>query len=374
MDGRPTNIATADATGELTRLMLDCAADSAYRVDVRARICYVNQAACREMGYSREELLALTVHDISPTTTPKVWREVLKRVQARRRVAFETMHRRKDGSSFPVEVRASYLQHDGREYLFALTRDIHKRKQAEQRLAQLQNELEHAARLHTMGEMATGLAHEINQPLGVILNYASVCSKLLAQPTPQVARTAQLIDEITSAAQRSGDIVRRLRRFVGRNDVVRSKADLNELVREAVSLTEYDLHQAGIELQLDLHEPMDAVRLDRVQILQVILNLLRNAVEAMRGGADPRLIIVRTRSGGPAGVEVSVIDNGPGLDNNSIKRAFEPFFTTKPQGMGMGLPISRRIAQAHGGQLLCQSNEQRGATFRLNLPSRSASP
>jgi signal transduction histidine kinase len=237
-----------------------------------------------------------------------------------------------------------------------------------QRLRDAQAELRRVARLNEMGALAAALAHEINQPLTAAATFAEGALRLLADAPdqPRLAAAREAMREASEQAVHAGRIVRRLRDFLGGSDGVRLPTDVNRLVRDAVSLALADARQRGIALELALDADLPVLALDRVQIGQVVVNLVRNAVEAM-GQAEPRELVVATRRVAPRLVEVSVADTGPGLDPEMRHRIFTPFVTTKPGGMGVGLSISRGIVEEHGGRLDWAPNPGGGALFRFTL-------
>lgn len=249
----------------------------------------------------------------------------------------------------------------------------HERRRAEQAEAELyarshQAELAQAARLSTLGGMAAGLAHEINQPLAAIVSYARGCARRLRAGDLGPAAFTEVLEEISKQAMRASDVLRRIHDFVRLAEVPRARHALNALVHEAVGFAEVEARQRGVELELDLVVDGVAVFVDRVQIEQVILNLVRNGFEAMdRQEERGRRLTIRTwTEDGAAGVAVS--DTGPGLPPAVLARLFDPFFTTKREGLGLGLSISRSIVEAHEGRLWAEPRAPRGATFLFVLP------
>jgi C4-dicarboxylate-specific signal transduction histidine kinase len=217
--------------------------------------------------------------------------------------------------------------------------------------------------------MVAGIAHEVNQPLYSILNFAKASRNVLAaEGEPNREDLREWNEEIAAAASRTGEIIARLRSFVRRTEMQCSSADLNEIVRESIELMAFETRRLGIAVRPELCESPFAVNVDRVQIQQVVVNLLRNACEAMAGGPAPAgMIVVRTALV-DRGAEISVADRGPGLPAGGDLQIFDAFVTTKPDGLGMGLAISKTIVEAHGGSLSGASNPEGGATFRFTLP------
>jgi C4-dicarboxylate-specific signal transduction histidine kinase len=249
-----------------------------------------------------------------------------------------------------------------------LIRDVTEQRQAAALLKQHEADLAHVCRVSVMGEMAAGLAHELNQPLAAIMNYARGCVRRLdAHTDPGELRSA--LEEVTLQAERAGAILGRLRAFVSKRPFQRAPVAINDVVRDVLELAAADLRPAVPKVRLDLADSLPNVYIDRLQIEQVLLNLVRNAIEAMRGcPLRERELVLRTGRGEEGTVLVSVNDNGCGLAASVIERLFDPFFTTKPEGMGMGLAISRSILEAHSQHLWATPSEERGATFQFTLP------
>ena len=257
--------------------------------------------------------------------------------------------------------------------VFAATQDITARKRAEEVARQHREELAHVLRVSTVGEMAAGLAHEINQPLSAIISYAKGCVRRM-QALPQIPKELiDTIEQMAAQAVRADQIVRHLRSLVRRHEPRRDVVGLNDVVRGVANLMNAAATERGVVLQLDLDPDLPLAHLDRIQIEQVILNLVRNGLEAM-GTAAPEdcVLSIRTTMAGPSTFEVAVCDSGVGLTKATAEQLFEPFFTTKPDGLGMGLSISRSIIEAHGGRLWATANQSRGVTFRFTIPVSNA--
>jgi C4-dicarboxylate-specific signal transduction histidine kinase len=241
-------------------------------------------------------------------------------------------------------------------------------RRAEQEARQHQAELVHVCRLSTLGEVATGMAHELNQPLSAISNYANGASRRLQGGVGDPGELVDAMGQITTQARRASEIIRRLRALVGRQPPSRSAADLNHLVREVCSFVEFETAKLEVQISLDLAPGRIPVDVDLVQIEQVLLNLVRNALDALEEvPASARALTIRT-SLGAADAEVQVEDNGPGIPPERMERLFEPFFTTKGGGMGMGLPISQTIVEDHQGRIWAGSIPGRGTIFHVTLP------
>ncbi|MCA8967674.1 MAG: hypothetical protein KDC48_22525, partial [Planctomycetes bacterium] len=233
----------------------------------------------------------------------------------------------------------------------------------------LQGEIAHVARIAMLGEMTVSIAHEINQPLAAIVSFAEACLRMLRTGTgsPDVLRGA--LEQISAQGVRAGDIVHNLRQFVRKGGSSRTSVDVNDVIRDVLGLLQHDVRQRAVNLQLALDADLPEVPADRVQVGQVTLNLVRNALDALddEPGA-PRDVRITTARSGERVIEVAVADTGTGLPPDGPQRVFETFFTTKPDGMGIGLSICRSLVEAHGGRLTAESNPGGGATFRFTLP------
>jgi two-component system sensor kinase FixL len=272
---------------------------------------------------------------------------------------------RKDGSTFPMELAVGEMNIHGRRFFTGFVRDVTERQQAEGSLQELQAELIHMSRLTALGEMSSALAHELNQPLSAIGNYLNGVRRMLAgDPDPAVIRDA--LDKAAAQTLRAGEIIRRLRDFVSRGETERRVESVSKIVEEASALALVGAKEHAIRVIFRLSAKADLVLADRVQVQQVLLNLMRNAVEAMIGCPDRRLT-VSSRADADM-VEIAVADTGPGVAEEFIANLFQPFMTTKPQGMGVGLSICRTIVEAHGGRIWCEGAPGGGAVFRFTLP------
>jgi len=278
----------------------------------------------------------------------------------------------RDGRLRRIAWRNSLLLDDQGRIVGTLSsgEDVTERQRAEEEAQRTRERLTHVSRLSTMGEMAGGLAHEINQPLTAITTYAQACARLLEQGVAQHAedvRTA--LAQISAQAIRAGEVIRRLRAMVKQHSTERTTVDCNQVVRELIMLAEPDARANDIALRLDLADEPLPVNVDVVQIQQVLLNLIRNAIDATLAVAQPvRRIDIRSALNADDEVEVSVVDCGCGMTQEARERLFEPFFTTKSSGTGLGLSISRSIVRDHDGRLQCSPNPAGGTTFAFTLP------
>jgi two-component system sensor kinase FixL len=271
---------------------------------------------------------------------------------------------RKDGSTFPMELSVGEAR--GTRLFTGFVRDLTERQRTERRLHELQDGLLHVSRLRSMGQMAAALAHELNQPLTATANYVRAALRLLDMEQPNLERARQAMRSAAEQTLRSGEIIRRLRAFVARGEVSRQPEDIVNLVEEACGLALVGVQERGITVHISQDPEIPRAVMDRVQIQQVLLNLIRNAVEAM-DGCEVRELAVRTGVQ-PGSVLVSVADTGGGIASEISAKLFQPFVTTKPEGMGIGLSVCRTIIEAHGGRLWVEANPAGGSVFRFTVP------
>ncbi|MDQ2695964.1 MAG: ATP-binding protein [Pseudomonadota bacterium] len=286
----------------------------------------------------------------------------------------EIVIERPDGQRLTVLAYANPVHDEAGSLLGAVNVlvDISERKRAEESLRQLEAELAHMGRVTFAGEMAGGLAHELNQPLGAITTYAEAALQLLNAPRTNPAAVANLLEKIIDQGIRAGEIIHRLRSFLCKTEPRRSAADINALVREAVQLITPEARLGEVKVRLDLAAALPPVAVDAIQIQQVVLNLVRNALDALQEvPAGQRSLSIRTRPADGQEVEVTVIDTGPGLPAEAAAQLFQPFFTTKPHGMGLGLSLSRSIIESYGGRLWTTATSGRGSIFHFTVPAWS---
>jgi two-component system sensor kinase FixL len=275
---------------------------------------------------------------------------------------------RRDGSVFPMELSVGEVLRGDRRLFTGFVRDLTERQTAEKRVQELQSELSHISRLTEMGQMASGLAHELNQPLTAAANYLQALRRLVGRGDPaSLERAMGAAESAVGQVQRAGEIIRRLRAFVKKSEPERHAENLLTLIEEASSLALIGARERGVRVRFRTAAELPQVLVDKVQIQQVLVNLVRNAVEAME--ASPRReIVLAIEPKKDQFVEIAVIDTGPGLAPEIAARLFEPFVTTKAQGMGVGLSICRAIVEAHGGRLWDETNPEGGTIFRFTVP------
>lgn len=352
--------------------ILNTAPEAIIVIDDQGLMQSFNPAAEKLFQWPAAEALGRNVSQLMPTPERDGHDGFLQRYRQtgeRRVIGMPRMvtARRKDGSEFTAEVFVGEMTTFGRRYFTGFVRDLTDRQAAETRLQLLQSELVHISRLSAMGEMATALAHELNQPLSAISNFLKGGQRLLQTEEPQ-SRALAAMGKAAEQALRAGEIIRRLRDFVGGGDSHRGVESLRKLLEEASALGFVGAREHGIIAKVRWAPAVDAVRVDRVQVQQVMLNLVRNAIEAMEYSDVRELRIVTSQSEDGMAM-VSVSDTGPGISPHIASQLFQPFVTTKgSRGMGVGLSICRTIVEAHGGRIWVEPNKPSGTTFRFTLP------
>jgi two-component system sensor kinase FixL len=354
------------------RSILETVPDAMVVIDERGLIESFSSAAERLFGYSSSESIGRNVSILMPPPYREEHDGYLarylttgeKRIIGIGRVVVGA---RRDGSTFPMELSVGEVRTGGARFFTGFISDLTERQEAESRLQDLQTELAHVSRLTAMGEIASNLAHELNQPLSAIANYLRGCRRLIDSGEAPAETLRDALSKAGDQALRAGDIIRRLRDFVARGESEREMASLARLVEEASALALVGAKEQGITVRLALDSATDLVFVDRVQFQQVLINLVRNAIEAMQG-MDRRELVIASGLGPAGQVEVSVIDTGSGLDPDVAERLFQPFVTSKPHGMGVGLSICRTIVESQGGRIWVEPNPAGGTTFRFTVP------
>jgi C4-dicarboxylate-specific signal transduction histidine kinase len=247
------------------------------------------------------------------------------------------------------------------------------REQGEDALRKAQADLAYVSRVTTMGELVASIAHEVNQPLGAIVTNGHACVRLLSSETPDLAKSREVIGRMINEGMRASEVIKRIRDVLHKAPTEKSRLNINETIQEVIALVSSDVLRSQIELRAELVSDLPPVTGDRIQLQQVILNLILNAKDAMSSPqTNPRGLLITSQKGESGEVVVAVRDSGNGLDPESLIRIFAPFYTTKPDGMGMGLAISRSIIEGHGGRLWASPNEPQGTVFQFTLPAENA--
>jgi PAS domain S-box-containing protein len=334
------------------------------------RIFEANDAFLHMVGYDRKGLVSGQVRWTD--LTPAEWRERDERALAERKSTgtvqpYEKEYFRKDGSRMPVLIGGALFEESGNEGV-AFVLDLTERKRAEEAHRELESELAHINRVNIMGELTASLSHEITQPIASARNNARAAQNFLAMHPPDLGEVREALNCIEGDSDRAGEIIDRIRDQIKKAPPRKGQLDLNEAINEVIVLSRNAIIKNGVSVQTQLSEGLFLIHGDRVQLQQVVLNLILNAVEAM-GSVEgkPRDLFISTEQN-HAGVLVAVRDSGPGINPEHLERIFTSFYTTKPDGTGMGLSICRSIIDAHGGQLWVDANEPRGAVFQFTLP------
>ncbi|MGZ5179565.1 MAG: PAS domain S-box protein [Ramlibacter sp.] len=365
------------ASEERFRTVFDRATDAFFLLDARLTVVDANRQACENLGYSREELVGMHPRQFDAALDDRSIEQLAQRTGASGTVMFETVHRRRDGTLFPVEIRTGTF-HQGEQLLYlALARDISERKLAEdtvrakdQALQAARAELARLSRVMTMGELTASIAHEVSQPLGAMVANAAAGVRWLSADPPDAAMVRRAFQAIADDGRRASEVIQRIRALVRRQPPNMAMVGINQTIGEVLALAQQELRSNGIVLDRQLSDDLPPVLGDRIQLQQVLLNLIVNAIEAMNTVRDrPRELTIASRQDGPGGVLVQVRDTGPGLTREQADRLFEAFYTTKAEGLGIGLSISRSIVEAHGGCLSAERNVPHGAVFQLTLPA-----
>ncbi|MGO9702752.1 MAG: PAS domain S-box protein [Xanthobacteraceae bacterium] len=354
--------------------ILETIPDAMIVIDERGTMQSFSAAAERLFGYSAAEVLGKNVKMLMPAPYRESHDGYLQRYLStgeRRIIGIGrvVVGERRDGSTFPLELNVGEMKTGNQRFFTGFIRDLTESQKTEARLQELQAELVHVSRLTAMGEMASALAHELNQPLSAIANYMKGSRRLLEDSSDERATILrEAMDKAAEQAMRAGQVIRRLRDFVARGESERRVEDVKKLVEEASALALVGAKDKGIRVRFEFDPRADAVLADKVQIQQVLLNLMRNAIEAMED-TERRDLVVSAMVVADDMVEIAVADTGTGIAPEVSAQLFQPFITTKRQGMGVGLSISRTIVEAHGGSITARPNPEGGTVFSFTLPA-----
>jgi len=351
-----------------------------YVWDFQGRILEANEAFLRLLGYSRDDLVSGRLR-WGPVLTPDEWTGADKRSMIELRATgrckvFEKEYFRTDGTRVPVLIGGAMLS-QARDQGVAFVLDLTERKEAERNLRETERQyheaqiaLAHANRVMTVGQLTASIAHEVNQPIAATVANAQAALQWLGRDPPDLEEVRKALSAIMKDGNRAGDVTGRLRGLIKKAPPRKDEVEINEAILEIVALAHGDLVKNGVSVRTELAEGLPLVHADRVQLQQVVLNLVANALEAMSGVDErSRDLLISTGKAEPDGVLVAVRDSGPPLAPASLERLFEAFYTTKPGGLGMGLSICRSIIEAHGGRLWASANLPQCALFQFTLPT-----
>lgn len=372
--GSATDITERKRAEEKFRMAVEASPNAIIMVNECGEIVLVNALTEKLFGYDRDELIGQSVEMLVP--------ERFRFIHADHRAGFfaapqrraigtvrDLFARRKNGSEFLVEIGLNPIETAEGVFVLTVIVDVTERKRAESELQRNREELAHVTRVSALGELAASLAHELNQPLTAILSNAQAAQRFLSVEPTNLDEIKDILKDIVEDNSRAGEIIRRMRALVKKEDLAFAALDIVGVVRDVIQLIHSDAILRNVRVSLEASPNLPSVRGDRVQLQQVVLNLLLNAFEAMKDTpAAEREVLVHVETDSTGTVQISVRDRGIGLTSDKADRIFQPFFTTKKDGLGMGLSISRSIVERHGGRLWAENNQDRGATFHVELP------
>lgn len=356
--------------------LLDLTHDTVIVRDKNDVITFWNRGAEERYGWTREEALGRVSHGIVRTGFPAPLPEINAELTRTGRWEGELLHTRRDGKVVTVASRWALQrdEHGNPVAVLETNNDITERKRAEEALQKVQTELAHATRVMTLGELTASIAHEVNQPLAAIVTNGNACLRWLGSAQPNFVEARQSVERIIKDGYRASEVIQRVRNLVKKSPPRNYPVDLNEVIREVLALAQSQASRNSVSVKQELANDLPLVLGDRVQLQQVILNLVINGIEAIGKSRDgERVLAVRSSRDESDNLIVAVRDTGGGIEPESVERLFDAFFTTKQDGMGMGLAISRTIIESHGGRLWATSNSPKGAVFQFQLPPASAS-
>ncbi|WP_027515580.1 sensor protein FixL [Bradyrhizobium sp. WSM1417] len=358
----------------LLRTILQTIPDAMIVIDGRGKMLLFSTAAERLFGWAEHDATGQNVSILMPEPDRSRHDSYIVRYRTSGNphiigIGRIVTGKRRDGTTFPMHLSIGEMRSGGEPLFTGFIRDLTEYQQTQAQLEELQSELVHVSRLTAMGEMASALAHELNQPLAAISNYMKGSRRLLAGSSdPNTLKIESALDRAAEQALRAGEIIRRLRDFVSRGGSEKRVESLSKLTDEAGALGLAGAREQNVQIHFDLDPGADLVLADRVQIQQVLVNLFRNALEAMARSPRRELVLTNRRVADDM-IEIEVSDTGSGFQDDVMPNLFQSFFTTKDTGMGVGLSISRSIIEAHGGRMRAASNASGGATFRFTLPA-----
>ena len=378
MDGTASSVTSSPVNEAHLRSILATVPDAMIVIEEKGTILSFSAAAEAMFGYSEDEVLGQNVKMLMPSPLREEHDGYLRNyLETGRRkiigIGRITTAMRRDGSTFPIELAIGEAFVDGQRIFTGFIHDVTERQKVQLRLHELQSELAHVGRVSEMGTLASALAHELNQPLTAVANYCESARDLLKDDpdgeTLNMIREA--LDDAAQQAVRAGQIVRRLRDFMSHGHNERQSESLSKLITEANALALVGSREHDIDVRVELRASAREVFIDRIEVQQVVVNLIRNAIDAMIGSEERRLVI-RTQDSDDDTVLVTIEDTGSGISERVAEQLFQPFITSKENGMGIGLSICRSIVEAHGGRIWFERREGGGTIFRFTLPTSGA--
>lgn len=357
--------------------IFNAAVEGIITINAAGNIVAVNASVSRIFGYSEQELIGHSIIKLLPWTKTKHYRRYLKKYLTTYIPKIvgkitEIEGANKSGALIPIDLSVSEFSLEGERYVTGMVRDVTLRKEQERHDKALLDELAHVTRLGLMGEMASGIAHEVNQPLSAIASYTQACLNFMQNGQPDMVQLSNILQKTQQQALNAGQIIHRMRDFVKFKTIHRTDVDINSLVHICIDLCVAELKHNNITQRFELSNDLPLASVDSVQIEQVLINLLRNGIDALKTlpSTMRRQLSIQTKLNNGSTIEVRVKDNGLGIEEHDQKKILTPFFTTKSDGMGMGLSISQSIIKAHEGSLHFNSKTGKGTTFYFTLPVR----
>ncbi len=379
------------ASDDRFNALLDAAVDGIFVISSAGIIEVANEAVERMLGYSREELIGHNIKLLMPSPDREQHDDYLRRHLETGHTSIigtgrEVSAQKKSGEQLQIYLSVGKYEHESNVKFVGILQDLSSLKQvrenlqrAEEEIRDLVNRLAHSSRVGVMGEMAASIAHEVNQPLTAISLYAQAAARLVGDDPDADGDVVSSLQKINDQALRAGDIIHSLRTWIREQDTQREESECNALIQSVVEIVSMEARNNDVEIELDLEPKLPTIVCDPVQIQQVTLNLIKNAIDALAeqdetGSGETRKVRVSSRHSGADRIQVTVQDRGPGVAPEAKEKLFDTFFTTKAAGMGMGLAICRTIIQAHGGTLDFRDNPDGGASFYFVLPTSVAGP
>jgi len=351
--------------------LLDLTHDTIFVRDMNDRVTYWNRGASELYGWKDDETRGEVIHTLLRTVFPKPIEQINAQLHETDRWEGELIHTKRDGTQVIVASRWSLLRDGARKAVAILesNNDITGRKRAQQALQKTQAELAHVARVATMGELTSSIAHEVNQPLAAIVTNGNACLRWLSNSTPNVDEAKQSVSRIVRDGHRASEVVGRVRAFFKKAEPEKTEIDVNKLIEDVISMVDGEVRGHRVHVRTELTPDLPPALADRIQVQQVLLNLVINGIEAMSAVNGLRELRIKSRSDDKGSVQVSVEDTGTGFSSEDADKLFQAFFTTKQNGLGMGLSISRTTIEAYGGRLWATRSENGGAVFEFTLPT-----